>query len=232
MANHGDILSTCSCHFGGFFGFLGCCLISRRCRIAITTRTPPRAAFTASAAIDGAVCGLGGVLPVATTETVTTIARDISQPNTNAAPFSAPRCEGSTIRNAVRGRGSRATAKPIRTRLRSMPVLLSRPDEGSPGATRRVGLADESALYARHAGSPSLTAPWYIHAPKMIGLRAAVITPSGGYGPPSMENPAYRSETTVISETGQPSDHCPSPASASPPAAGVGGPSAPSAWCP
>lgn len=29
-------------------------------------------------------------------------------------------------------------------------------------------------------------APWYIHAPKMIGLRADDITPSGGYGPASM----------------------------------------------
>src|SRR5580692_4108741 len=27
------------CHFGGFFGFLGCLLISRRCRIAITRRS-------------------------------------------------------------------------------------------------------------------------------------------------------------------------------------------------
>src|SRR5215469_1561152 len=184
MANHGDMLSTCSCHFGGFFGFLGCCLISRRCRNAITTRTPPRAAFTASAASDGAVCGLGGLLPVATTETITTTARDISQPNTNAAPFRAPRSEGRMIRNAVSGRGSRATAKPIRNRLRrSMPVLLSRPDERSPRAARRVGLADESALSIRHTVRPSLMAPLYIYAVKMIGLRAEVITPSGGYGP-------------------------------------------------
>ena len=44
--------------------------------------------------------GLGGLLPVASTVTVTTMARDTSHPNTNAAPFLTPRLEGSTTRNA------------------------------------------------------------------------------------------------------------------------------------
>src|ERR1700748_801109 len=73
-ANHGDMLSTCSCHFGGFFGGFGRPLARMR-RTAITTRTAPSATFTASAASEGAVLGLGGLLPVATTVIVTTMAR-------------------------------------------------------------------------------------------------------------------------------------------------------------
>ena len=59
MANHGDMVSTCSCHFGGFFGFFGR-RIARMCRIATTTRRTPIAIFAASAASDGAVFGFGG----------------------------------------------------------------------------------------------------------------------------------------------------------------------------
>ena len=60
--------------------------------------------------------GLGGLLPVASTVTVTTIARDTSHPNTKAAPFRTPRLEGSTTMKAVSGSGSNAIARPIRTR--------------------------------------------------------------------------------------------------------------------
>src|SRR5215471_6666374 len=72
-ANHGDMVSTCSCHFGGFLGGLGRPL-ARMCRIAMVRRTTPMAIFAASAARDGAVLGLGGLLPVASTVTVTTTA--------------------------------------------------------------------------------------------------------------------------------------------------------------
>ena len=78
-------------------------------RTAITTRTAPSAIFTASAASEGTVLGLGGLLPVATTVTVTTMARDTSHPNTKAAPFRLPCSEGSTTRNAVSGSGSSVT---------------------------------------------------------------------------------------------------------------------------
>src|SRR6185437_14290057 len=61
------------------FGFFGP-LIRRRCRIAIMTRTVPIAIFTASDASDGTVFGLGGLLPVATSVIVTTMAREPSQP--------------------------------------------------------------------------------------------------------------------------------------------------------
>jgi hypothetical protein len=44
------------------------------CRIAMMTRTTPIATFTASAARDGAVLGLGGLLPVASTVTVKRLA--------------------------------------------------------------------------------------------------------------------------------------------------------------
>src|ERR1700733_8686184 len=94
MANHGDMLSTCACHLGGFLGGMGRRL-ARMCRTAILTRTTPSTILIASAASDGAVAGLGGSLPVAVTVTATTMARDTSQPNTNAAPLRAPRLEGS-----------------------------------------------------------------------------------------------------------------------------------------
>src|SRR5215469_2795108 len=115
MANHGDMLSTCSCHLGGFFGGLGR-FLRRMCRIATATRPMPMAILTASAASDGAVFGLGGLLPVASTVTATTMARDTSHPNTNAAPFRTPRFDGNTTRNAVSGSGSRAIPRPITTR--------------------------------------------------------------------------------------------------------------------
>src|ERR1700742_2574518 len=52
-ANHGDLLSTCSCHFGGFFGGFGRPL-ARICRTAIQTRTAPSTIFTARRASEGA----------------------------------------------------------------------------------------------------------------------------------------------------------------------------------
>ena len=59
MVNHTDMRSTCSCHFGGFFGFFGR-RIRRHSRIAAATRTTPIAIRTASAVVAGDVCGLGG----------------------------------------------------------------------------------------------------------------------------------------------------------------------------
>ena len=70
------------------------------------TRTTPSAIFTASAASEGAIAGLGGLLPVAVTVIVTTIASDTSHPNTYAAPFNVPRLDGRTTMNAVSGSGS------------------------------------------------------------------------------------------------------------------------------
>src|SRR5262245_58919388 len=102
MANHGDMLSTCSCHLGGFFGGLGLCL-RRMCRIATATRPTPMAILTASAPMDGAVFGFGGLLPVASTVSATTMARDTSHPNTNAAPFRTPRLHGNHNRYDVSG---------------------------------------------------------------------------------------------------------------------------------
>src|SRR5262245_14947690 len=116
MANHGDMLSTCSCHLGGCFGGLGRPL-ARTVRPPLPTRTAPRAILPASAASVGAVLGLGGLLPVASPVMVTTMASDTSHPNTNAAPLRTPPLEGSTTKNAVSGSGSSATATPTRIRL-------------------------------------------------------------------------------------------------------------------
>src|SRR5690349_24116035 len=110
------MLSTCACHFGGFFGGLGRPLAWMR-RTAITTRTAPSAIFTASAASEGAVLGLGGLLPVATTVIVTTMARDTSHPNTKPAPFPVPRPEGSTTWNAATGDGAAHTARLLRSKM-------------------------------------------------------------------------------------------------------------------
>ena len=81
------------------------------------------AIFTANDASDGAVFGLGGLLPVASTVTVTTMASETSQPNRNAAPFLTPCLEGSTTMNAVSGSGSSAIARPITIRFRTIAVL-------------------------------------------------------------------------------------------------------------
>jgi hypothetical protein len=59
MANHADMLSTCACHLGGFFGGFGRPLLLM-CRTVIATRPTPMAIFTASAAREGAVFGWGG----------------------------------------------------------------------------------------------------------------------------------------------------------------------------
>jgi hypothetical protein len=61
------------------------------------------AIFTDSPGVEGTVSGLGGLLPVASIVTATTIAMDTSHPNTNAAPLCAPCLDGSTTGNAVSG---------------------------------------------------------------------------------------------------------------------------------
>ena len=48
---------------------------------------------------------LVGLVPVASTVTVTTMARDTSNPDVHAAPFRAPRFEGSTTMKADNGSG-------------------------------------------------------------------------------------------------------------------------------
>jgi hypothetical protein len=142
------MVSTCSCHFGGFFGFFGCPIL-RRCRIAIATRKTPIAIFAASAPSEGAVFGLGGLLPVASTVIATTIARDTSHPNTNAAPFTAPRREGSRTMNVRIGSGSNAIAKPIRTRSSTTSVPPTSPMKGdvmlaAPALAQRLPVAAHS----------------------------------------------------------------------------------------
>jgi hypothetical protein len=147
MANHGDMLSTCACHFGTFFGFFGVPIL-RRCRTAIATRLTPMAIFTARSASEGAVFSLGGSSPVASTVTVTTMARDASQPNTNAAPFLTPRFEGSTIRNAVNGSGSSAIARPSRQGQIPRPSPLLAPAGGVLRLVASVGTGGRAALWA------------------------------------------------------------------------------------
>src|ERR1700722_1697103 len=138
-ANHRDMLSTCACHLGCFLGGLGRPLARMRW-IAILTRTTPSTILTASAASDGAVAGLGGLSPVTRIVTVTTMARETSQPSTNAAPLRAPRSAGSTTRKAVSGNGSSATARPISISSRTTALPCLTEASGAPGtASRRPG---------------------------------------------------------------------------------------------
>src|SRR5271169_2794199 len=95
MAYQGVMLSMPVCHLGGFFGGLGL-PVFRYCRIAITVRPTPMASLAARAAREGAVLGLGGLLPVTRIVNAITIARDTSQPKMNAAPFSAPPLDART----------------------------------------------------------------------------------------------------------------------------------------
>src|SRR5262249_8665522 len=131
MANHGDMLSTCSCHLGGFFGGLGRPL-ARMCRTAMTTRTVPSAIFTASDASDGAVLGLGRLLRVGAPVLVPPWAGAPGPPNTNAAPLPSPPFEGSRPKKAVGGGGSSATATPIKIRLSTSTAV----PPSQPGAQR------------------------------------------------------------------------------------------------
>src|SRR3984957_4575787 len=66
MAYHGDMLSMPVCHLGVFLGFLGLPM-RRQCRTAMNSRTAPIRILTARPANDGAVLGLGGLLPVTNT---------------------------------------------------------------------------------------------------------------------------------------------------------------------
>ncbi len=76
----------------------------------------PRASLTARAAVDGAVCGLGGVPPVVMMTAATTATRQASQPKMNARPLRAPLSLLKIEMKAVRGNGSRAIASPISMR--------------------------------------------------------------------------------------------------------------------
>src|SRR5664280_2286230 len=113
---------------GVFFGFFGL-PIFRHWRTAMSTSTTPMAIFTARAASDGAVLGLGGLLPVMSTVPATTMASDRSHPKMNAAPFRTPPLDASTRMKAVSGIGSSVMTRPIsnRSRITSTPCYLSVP---------------------------------------------------------------------------------------------------------
>src|SRR5277367_6915882 len=111
MAYQGVMLSMPVCHLGGFFGGLGLPIL-RYCRMAITVSPTPMASLAARAASEGAVLGLGGLLPVTSTVNAITIASDSSQPKMNAAPFLTPPSEARIRMNAVSGIGSSVIARP------------------------------------------------------------------------------------------------------------------------
>ena len=79
--------------------------------------------------------GSGGLLPVPSTVTVTTIASDTSHPNTYAAPFRTRRAsEGRTTVNAVSGSGSKAHRQADQGKVKQQHGRSSRllPTEGVP----------------------------------------------------------------------------------------------------
>ena len=95
--------------------------IWRLLRRAITISTTPMASLTASAAVDGTVCGLGGLFPVAAMTAAITTTRQASQPRMNARPFQMPFSALSTRMKAVSGNGSRVIASPMSSRLSTTP---------------------------------------------------------------------------------------------------------------
>src|SRR5664280_2818461 len=147
-ANHSDMLSTPVCHLGGSLGGFG--LPSRRYwRTAMTSSTTPIRILTASAANEGAVLGLGGLLPVTRMVSAITMARDSSQPKMKAAPLRTPFFEARTTMNAVNGIGSSEITRPMRMRSRVMcvPPSSSRyPREQPTSRGLRPGAQDGSSV--------------------------------------------------------------------------------------
>ena len=134
MAYQGVMLSMCVCHLGGFFGGFGL-PIFWYWRIAITVRATPMASLAARAAREGAVLGLGGLLPVTRTVNAMTIASDSSQPKMNAAPFRTPPLDERMRMNAVSGSGSSVITRPMRMRFRTImdvPICWPRRHRGAP----------------------------------------------------------------------------------------------------
>src|ERR1039457_3208442 len=115
MAYQGDMLSMPLCHLGVFLGFLGLPM-RRQWRTAMNNRTAPIRILTASPANDGAVFGLGGLLPVTNTVPATTLAHETIHPNMKAAPLRTPFFDASTRTNPVSGIGSRVITNPMSNR--------------------------------------------------------------------------------------------------------------------
>ena len=93
------------------------------------------AILTASAANEGAVLGFGGLLPVISKVTATTMASERSHPKMKAAPFLVPPFASRIRMNAVSGMGSRVIASPMMIRSMTMRVgsLSSDPNRCAEG---------------------------------------------------------------------------------------------------
>ena len=141
------------------------------------------ASLAASAASEGAVLGLGGLLPVTSTVNAITITSETSQPKMNAAPFLTPPSEARMRMNAVSGIGWSVIARPMRTRLRTiMCVPICRRHCTAMGhghdavrAARGRGSADQEASYwsrypdpRRYSFSPPQAGPG--RCPRHCGL--------------------------------------------------------------
>jgi hypothetical protein len=103
----------------------------------MTSNATPMAIFTASAASDGAVLGLGGLLPVTRIVPATTMASERSHPKMKAAPLRTPPLDARTRRNAVSGIGSRVMTKPMSNRSR---ITRSPCDRSRLGHSERLVL--------------------------------------------------------------------------------------------
>ena len=127
------MLSTCVRHFGGFFGFLGRPPAPLPDRERDQAR--PDGDLGRQRASEGAVFGVGGLLPVASTVTVTTMARDTSHPNRHAAPFRTPRSRAANQEGGQRQRVERYRqadqgkvqhhGRPSLTRRKDLSLILS-----------------------------------------------------------------------------------------------------------
>src|SRR5215468_4253975 len=104
------------------------------------------ASLTARAAVDGAVCGLGGLFPVAAMTAAITTTRQASQPRMNARPFQMPLSALSTRMKAVSGNGSRVMASPISSRSSTTPPPLYFP-RAHPGRSDAMLGGDPPGLH-------------------------------------------------------------------------------------
>src|SRR5712671_7467973 len=110
--------------------------IRRRWRTASRISVTPSVSLTARMAVDGTVCGLGGLFPVAAMTAAITTIRQASQPRRNASPFRVPFSALSIRMKAVSGNGSRVIPSPISSRSSTTPP----PPRGQGGPASRVAL--------------------------------------------------------------------------------------------
>ena len=111
-AAHGDMRSSHPIQVGGLRGRPRL----RRRRMPTQISRMPSSALTTRTAVEGAVCGRGGLPPVAESTAATTATRQAVQPRMNASPFQMPPLAARRRMNATSVSGSSVIASPMITK--------------------------------------------------------------------------------------------------------------------